>query len=102
MEQAGQDFYGGGFNDWPILLRPLCGTLTLVMGTAKFIFYILLPLIATGAILFGIVALIIYVIGALISLIPGKGKDGTRKKSDDDKKARGGVERRLEAGEFKS
>lgn len=100
MEQFAEELFGDGFNEYPLLFRPLVETITLVIVGFKLFFYILLPM----ALAFVIIAAVIG--GVIALLVTGKlpdfrDDDRAGKKSDDDNMARGGVEYRLEAGEIK-
>ncbi|CRL24715.1 unnamed protein product [Penicillium camemberti] len=103
MEQFADELFGDGFSEYPLLLRPVYGTIILVIEGSKLFFYILLPAIAAYAILMGAVGLLVISILHIADMAGNlrKNDDGTRKKNDDDNRVRGSVERRLEAGEIK-
>ncbi|KAJ5593307.1 hypothetical protein N7537_010211 [Penicillium hordei] len=101
MEQFADELFGDGFNEYPLLLRPLVGTISLVIAGFKLFFYLLLHM-ALAFVILVIVAAVIGVIALLVtSKLPGFGDHGPRKKSDTYNRARSGVEHRLEAGEIK-
>ena len=104
MEQVADELFGDGYNEYPLLLRPLYGTVIFVIQGSKLFFYIFLPAIGAYTILLGAVGLLVIIIIHIAQMAGKKlrkNDDGTRKKSDDDNRAGGSVERRLEAGEIK-
>ncbi|KAJ5425217.1 hypothetical protein N7465_000287 [Penicillium sp. CMV-2018d] len=104
MEQFADELFGDGYTEYPLLLRPLYGTVILVIQGSKFFFYFFLPAVAAYAILMLAVALLVSIIIHIADMAGEnlrKNDDGTRKKSDDNDRAGGSVERRLEAGEIK-
>ncbi|KAF4768789.1 hypothetical protein HAV15_008629 [Penicillium sp. str.  len=103
MEKFAAELFGDGFSEYPLLLRPLYGTIIFVREDFKLLYNILLPGVVAYAILVGAVALLVISIMDIAEMAGNlrKNDDGTRKKSDDDNRAWGSVERRLEAGEIK-
>ncbi|KAL2697475.1 hypothetical protein AAEP93_011379 [Penicillium crustosum] len=103
MEQFADELFGDRFSEYPLLLHPLYGTIIFVREGFKSFYYILLPGVVAYAILMGAVALLVILILNIAEMAGSlrKNDEGTRKKSGDDNRARGSVERRLEAGEIK-
>ena len=103
MEQFADELFRDGYSEYPRLFRPLYGTIIFVREDSKLFYYILLPGVVAYAILVGAVALLVISITNIAEMAGNlrKNDDGTRKKTDDDNRAWGSVECRLEAGEIK-
>ncbi|KAK4869159.1 hypothetical protein LT330_006159 [Penicillium expansum] len=101
MEEFANELFGDGFCEYPLLLRPLVGTVILVVWSVKFAFYFMLPALAAYAILLGATVLIVTSIVNLLE-VKWRNRDehGTQNNRDDDNWARGSFEHRLEAGEI--
>lgn len=80
MEEFADELFGDGFGEYPLLLRPLIGTMIVVKAGAKFLFYFGLPIVLGFIFLGGAIALIIVSIGCLSDKLSKKDENGTRKK----------------------